>query len=657
MRRLLVANRGEIALRIMKTARRLGIETVAVYSEPDRESPHVKFADTAVALGGKTPLDSYLRVEKIVEAAKRTECDSIHPGYGFLAENPDLPRACEREGIVFVGPSADVMERLGDKRFARSLARKAGIPLVPGYEGEDRSPERFRVEAAKIGYPVMLKSLSGGGGRGIRVVSGEGELFEALRSAAEEAESAFGRGDILVEKYYPGARHVEVQVLADEMGHVTILGERECSAQRRFQKVVEEAPAPFLGEETREELFLFARHLVTEARYVGAGTVEFLLTGDGPFFLEVNTRIQVEHPVTEMVTGVDIVEWQIRIARGESIEVLGSVVSPKGHALEARIYAEDPSRGFMPQSGKVHLLRLPEGEGIRVDHALSEGGSVSSYYDPLLGKVVARGGTREEALDRLRMALKKTAILGVRTNVPFLVALIEDPDFVSGRYGTDLIENFTRRWEGKKRGRRTLPFIVPLIYQGESFLRSSLPRAFFNWSSTAPLAREERFSIDGEEVTVTVQPLSEGRCRVRWGSDSLVVGVEREGEGVYRYCIDGKEGCVFSALLDGDLFLSLEGEDFLVHDLTYREGGRRRERPEGEVLSPIDGRVLEVRAEEGMKVNEGDLLLTVESMKMENRICSPVSGIVKVVRVTGGAQVREGDLLVEIEAEGVAKKA
>ena len=441
LRKVLVANRGEIAVRILRTCRVLGIPTVAVYSEADRGARHVREADQAVEIGPAEPAQSYLSITALIDAARRTSADSVHPGYGFLSQNGDFADAVSAAGLVFVGPPGDVHRLMGDKRAARRLMASAGVPVLPGYDGADQQDATLRAEAARIGFPLMLKPTRGGGGKGMRVVTGEGELADALASARREALSAFGDDALLLERYVSRPRHVEVQVLADAHGRVIQLGERECSVQRRHQKVVEEAPSPALDATQREALHAAALGAARAVGYVNAGTVEFLLAPDGRFhFLEMNTRLQVEHPVTEAVTGLDLVRLQLEVAAGRPLALAQHDVVRVGHALECRLYAEDPQRDDLPSPGRVLHLREPEGPGVRVDSGLCQGAEVSVHYDPLLSKIVTWGHDRDEAVARMIEALRRTVVLGVATNLPRLRAIVGHPAFARGELHTGFIE-------------------------------------------------------------------------------------------------------------------------------------------------------------------------------------------------------------------------
>ena len=422
-RKILIANRGEIAVRVAKTARRMGVATVAVYSDADKDAPHVKACDEAVHIGPPAPSESYLRAERIIEAAKRTGAEAIHPGYGFLSENAAFAEALEKAGIIFIGPTAKTIRAMGSKSAAKDLMEEAGVPTTPGYQGEDQSFETFKREAARIGYPVLLKATAGGGGKGMRMVAREEDLEEAVASAAREGKSAFGDPRLLIEKYLPRARHVEVQIFGDGKGEVVHFFERDCSVQRRHQKIIEEAPAPRLPADVRARLLEAGVNAGRAVDYRGAGTVEFLYDGgENVYFMEMNTRLQVEHPVSEAITGVDLVEWQLRVASGEGLPLKQTEIKENGHAFEARLYAENPDQNFAPSIGDLSTLRLPA-DLARIDSGVAQGQTITPHYDPMIAKIITHGATREEALARLRTALGQTRVAGLETNARFLAAL------------------------------------------------------------------------------------------------------------------------------------------------------------------------------------------------------------------------------------------
>jgi acetyl-CoA carboxylase, biotin carboxylase subunit len=440
-RKILIANRGEIAVRVIRACREMGIGSVAVFSEADRAALHVRLADEALPIGPAASRDSYLRIDRVLEAARRSGAEAIHPGYGFLAENAAFARACEEAGIVFIGPRSDTIALMGEKTSARRVAVEAGVPVVPGTLSPVADDAAIRAEAERIGYPVMLKAAAGGGGKGLRLVARSQELDSAVARARGEAKSAFGDDSVYLEKAIERPRHIEIQVLADQHGNAVHLFERECSIQRRHQKVIEESPSPFLTPELRERMGRLAVTLVRRARYVNAGTLEFLVDAQrNPYFLEMNTRLQVEHPVTEMVTGVDLVKTQIRIAQGEPLPFGQHDLSQRGHAIECRVYAEDPDQGFLPSPGRIVALRTPSGPGVRDDSGVYEGYEVPIHYDPLISKLVAWGKDRGEAIARLRRAVAEYTVLGIRTTLPFFERVLRDPGFVAGEFDTSFVE-------------------------------------------------------------------------------------------------------------------------------------------------------------------------------------------------------------------------
>ncbi|MCC7123795.1 MAG: acetyl-CoA carboxylase biotin carboxylase subunit [Acidobacteria bacterium] len=445
MKKILIANRGEIAVRVIRACRDMGIATVAVYSECDRAALHVRMADEAYPVGPNAPRESYLRIDTIIDVARRAGADAVHPGYGFLAENEDFAAACAEAGLTFIGPSPEAITLMGSKTGARQVAIKAGVPVVPGTEeplGDDVSDDEVLKVAERIGYPLMLKAVAGGGGKGMRMVATPADLPSALRAARSEAGSAFGDSAVYLERRILAPRHIEVQLLADHFGTVVPFVERECSIQRRHQKVVEESPSLAVSPELRKQMTAAAAAVATAAGYTNAGTIEFLLDEDGSFyFLEMNTRLQVEHPITEQVTGVDLVQWQIRIARGERLTLDPAVaIEPRGHAVECRIYAEDPDTGFMPSPGRVHGLRVPHGPGVRDDSGLYEGGEVPIYYDPMISKLITWAADRPSALARMKRALAEYQVRGIKTTIPFFQWILDDEDFIAGRFDTTFID-------------------------------------------------------------------------------------------------------------------------------------------------------------------------------------------------------------------------
>jgi acetyl-CoA/propionyl-CoA carboxylase, biotin carboxylase, biotin carboxyl carrier protein len=648
---VLVANRGEIAVRVIRTLRSMGIRSVAVYSEADAGARHAREADVAVPIGPAPAAQSYLSIERVLDAAARTGAQAVHPGYGFLSENVEFARACEKAGVVFIGPPVAAIEAMGDKIRAKQTVMAAGVPVVPGRTDPGMTDDEVASAAVEVGFPVLLKPSAGGGGKGMRVVRSAAELPEAISAARREARSSFGDDTLLVERYVGSARHVEVQVLGDARGTVVHLGERECSLQRRHQKVIEEAPSPLLDAATRAAMGTAAVEAARAVGYTGAGTVEFIVDAERPtdfFFLEMNTRLQVEHPVTEMVTGLDLVELQVRVAAGEPLPLAQDDVVLDGHALEARLYAEDPARGFLPQTGTVLGLREPDGAGVRVDSSLSVGSVVGTDYDPMLAKVVAWGPDRETARARLVGALGHTAVLGVPTNTAFLRALLTDPDVVAGRLDTGLIE---RRGEALTAAEPPSPAVyaaaaLALLVEDEPagpvVDRWDVPDG---WRLGEPAWTVRRLqAAGGDPVTVRVrgrssaaevrvadgEPVSASASRDGWSRDGGELTVTLDGV-TSRYAVVHSGGQVWLAA-DGQVTTLREHER--LHTAAEGEAG------DGAVTAPMPGTVTLVQAAVGDRVEAGAPLLVVEAMKMEHVLTAPLAGTVTELGVTAGQQVR-----------------
>jgi geranyl-CoA carboxylase alpha subunit len=644
LRKLLIANRGEIAVRIARTARALGYATVAVYSDADAEALHVSAADEAVRIGPAALGESYLSIERLLEAAQRSGADMLHPGYGFLAEHADFAAACVAAGLVFVGPPAEAIRLMGNKRLAKQRMEAAGVPVVPGYHGKAQDDTRLSAEALRIGLPVMVKAAAGGGGRGMRRVSAPAALAAALRGARAEAERAFGSGELLLEKALEGARHVEVQVFADAHGQMLHLGERDCSLQRRHQKVVEEAPSPAVDAALRERMGAAAVSAAREIGYVGAGTVEFLLDEQGSFhFLEMNTRLQVEHPVTEAVTGLDLVEWQLRVAAGEPLPLTQDQVALRGHAIEARLYAEDPYAGFLPQSGRVLAWRPPAREGVRVDAGIAPGMAVGTHYDGLLAKVIAWGADREEARRRLRSALEETVLLGVGSNRRLLADLLEDERFVTGEATTRLLDTLAEEGELP---RPELPGHLWALGAVLLYGADAHPAARWRLASIpAPL----RIACNGDQRAMQVTALGGGRFRVAWAERSLDLQLgEHNGEGL-RFTCDGVQRATHAVRAAGRVWLACGVDDAMFEEITARGVAAAVAEGDGQLTAPLAGRVLAVLAKPGQRVKRGQCLVTLEAMKLQHELLAACDGVVRSVSVRTGEQVTHHQLLLELE--------
>ncbi|WP_085598493.1 MULTISPECIES: acetyl/propionyl/methylcrotonyl-CoA carboxylase subunit alpha [unclassified Pseudomonas] len=640
---LLVANRGEIACRVMRTAKALGLTTVAVHSATDRDARHSREADIRVDLGGSKASESYLQIDKLIAAAKASGAQAIHPGYGFLSENAGFARAIEAAGLIFLGPPASAIDAMGSKSAAKALMETAGVPLVPGYHGEAQDLETFRSAAERIGYPVLLKATAGGGGKGMKVVEDVSQLAEALASAQREAQSSFGDSRMLVEKYLLKPRHLEIQVFADQHGNCLYLNERDCSIQRRHQKVVEEAPAPGLSAELRKAMGEAAVRAAQAIGYVGAGTVEFLLDARGEFFfMEMNTRLQVEHPVTEAITGLDLVAWQIRVARGETLPMTQDQVPLLGHAIEVRLYAEDPGNDFLPATGRLELYReSSNGPGRRVDSGVEEGDSVSPFYDPMLGKLIAWGEDREQARLRLLSMLDEFAIGGLKTNLAFLRRIIAHPAFAEAQLDTGFIARYQEQllpaareldedfWQAAAQA-----YSQSLVRRERQDDPHSPWAAVDGWRSGLPAQVALHLSADGQDRAINLQTLGADH---RLQGERLLVehqGVRREHRAIRR----------------GDtLYLHWQGEMRSITTYDPIVAADASHSQHGGLTAPMNGSIVRVLVEAGQSVEAGAQLVVLEAMKMEHSIRAPHAGIVKALYCQEGEMVSEGSALVELE--------
>ncbi|MFL9675956.1 acetyl-CoA carboxylase biotin carboxylase subunit [Pseudomonas marginalis] len=622
--KILIANRGEIACRIQRTAQALGYRTVAVYSDADAEALHVQMADEAVCIGPAAVQLSYLNIPAILEAAEKTGADAIHPGYGFLSENPGFARACQDAGLTFIGPSAEAIELMGSKRLSKLAMLEAGVPCITGYQGSAQDDTCLQREAERIGYPLMIKASAGGGGRGMRLVHQPEALMDNLHSARSEARHAFGSDELILEQALIEPRHVEIQLFGDRHGNLIYLGERDCSIQRRHQKVIEEAPCPVMTPELRQAMGEAALKAGRAVNYLGAGTVEFLLDRNGRFyFLEMNTRLQVEHPVTELITGLDLVAWQLQVAAGQPLPLEQAQVSLSGHAMEVRLYAEDPAQGFLPQTGEV--LRWESAVGVRVDHGLCEGETISPFYDPMLGKLIAHGATREEARRKLLRAVEDTLLLGVTTNQRLLAELLKHPGFIDGDFSTGFIAEHFSEIPRQAATSDQLALAAALFYQHSA---DQHPHGLAGWRNNARVPCTFRLEVDGEIHTVTAAalPLStDGRH-----ATLVLNGVRRR----IAYHLEGSR-------------LWLPG--LTVTNRTQQVAGRQADAGSGTVKAPMDGAIVDVRVSTGEQVTKGQLLLVLEAMKMEHPLKADRDGVVKAVQVMAGEQVRNRQVLLEIE--------
>ncbi|MFM0469813.1 acetyl/propionyl/methylcrotonyl-CoA carboxylase subunit alpha [Paraburkholderia strydomiana] len=674
--KILIANRGEIACRVAATCKRLGIASVAVYSDADADAKHVSACDEAVHIGGATAAESYLRVARIIEAARATGAQAVHPGYGFLSENEDFAHACEAAGIVFIGPPVEAIAAMGSKAAAKALMHAAAVPLVPGYHGDDQNPELLHREADAIGYPVLLKASAGGGGKGMRVVERSEDFLAALASCKREAASSFGNDRVLIEKYLTRPRHVEVQVFADRHGGAVYLFDRDCSVQRRHQKVLEEAPAPGLSAQIKREMGEAAVAAARAVNYVGAGTVEFIMTATGDFyFMEMNTRLQVEHPVTEMITGQDLVEWQLRVAAGQPLPLTQDQLKIDGHAIEARIYAEHPARGFLPSTGTLKHLRMPEGvefaihagagesrkAPVRIDSGVREGDTITPFYDPMIAKLIVHGATREEALARMSRALHACEVVGPHTNVEFLQRIVESEPFATGDLDTGLIERHHEALFApvKKPFKEALALACAalLTREGGTAHGASPWDALSHWRLNSGFTQTlgwlaiESSGETGNPFTVAfardgaTQTLEHDGVREAFSWSS--------GAGLHEYrATIGDARATGRVFIDGDTFhvfclghaLAFEWQNLLAHAADAEHG-------EGRLTAPMPGKVIAVLVEPGAVVEKGTPLIVMEAMKMEHTIGAPAAGTVSEVLYAVGDQVADGAQLLVLDVQ------
>jgi geranyl-CoA carboxylase alpha subunit len=653
---ILVANRGEIALRIMRTARALGYRTIAVYSDADAEAPHVTFADEAVMIGAAPVAESYMNVERLLDAARSSGADAVHPGYGFLSENAEFARACVAAGLVFIGPPADAIALMGNKAEAKRQMLAAGVPCVPGYEGRDQSDATLDAAAFDIGYPIMIKAAAGGGGRGMRLVEAQSELSEALGLARSEAQNAFGSDEVILEKAIQRPRHVEIQVFADRHGSFVHLGERDCSVQRRHQKLVEEAPCPVLTEALRAEMGVCAVEVARSIGYEGAGTVEFLLDREGAYyFLEMNTRLQVEHPVTEMVTGRDLVALQIAVAQGAHLGFGQDDVSLRGHAIEVRLYAEDPAQNFMPASGRIELWREAVGGHVRTDAGIRSGLEVSPHYDAMLAKVIAWGETRDEARRRLTGALAETVLFGPSNNKQFLTSVLENDIFASGAATTAFIAEEFGDGLGadKTTGTETAAIGAVLQYcdvrDAMADAAVAMAGELLNWSSSAVLASKFPYRNGATEFEVLVRPRTAHAYDVTANGDSFDIECFQEDAGQPTISVNSVRRRVIAFhTAEARLYVALDGETAMLEMANGSGGGEMEAHDGGRVVAPMHGNLVEVCVEVGAEVARGARLAVLEAMKMQHEIIATADGIIAGVHGRAGEQAAAGDLLFEI---------
>jgi 3-methylcrotonyl-CoA carboxylase alpha subunit len=654
-RTLLIANRGEIAARVIRTAKAMGLRTVAVYSEADRDAMHVAMADEAILLGPARARDSYLNIARVIEAARASGAEAVHPGYGFLSENAEFAQACVEAGLVFVGPTAAMMTAMGSKSGAKMLMEKAGVPLVLGYHGEAQDEATLAKAADKIGFPVLVKASAGGGGRGMRIVRSAGELAASVVSARREAKAAFGDDRMLIEKFVKNPRHIEVQIIGDSHGSLLSLFERECTLQRRHQKVIEEAPSPTLDAAQREAVCAAARKAAAAVNYVGAGTIEFVSDGRDVFFIEMNTRLQVEHPVTELITGIDLVEWQLRVAFGEKLPLTQDQIAINGHAIEARVYAENPHRNFMPSVGRITTWHIPEAsDGLRIDAGYRAGDAVSPYYDAMLAKVIAWAPTRDAAIERLNRGLEESDIRGVVTNIAFLSALVTHPDVRANAIDTGFIERELKNLTPPPAAPGDLELCAGVAAILSRELEAARVEAHSPWQSSGwmPVGRRQRLFTfrdrQGAEYKVSLT-YGSGPAKLSIGEREFVFTSSPADDGGFDLTLDGTKSHIVTVIEGHELYLRTRNGRFDLHWVDPFGGDDEEQVGEDKIVAPLPGTVVALLAEVGATLEKGAPILTLEVMKMEQTLRAPFAGVLKAIKCKVGDIVQEGVELAEME--------
>lgn len=648
--KILIANRGEIACRIQRTAQALGYRTVAVFSDADADALHVKMADQAVHIGPAPVQQSYLNISAIVDAARRSGADAIHPGYGFLSENAEFARACEQAGLIFIGPSVAAIELMGSKRQSKIAMLEAGVPCIAGYQGAEQDNATLLREAERIGYPLMIKASAGGGGRGMRLVLDAADLPAQLRTARSEALNGFGSDELILEQALLEPRHVEVQLFGDQHGNLIYLGERDCSIQRRHQKVIEEAPCPVMTAELRQAMGEAALKAGRSVNYVGAGTVEFLLDARGQFyFLEMNTRLQVEHPVTELITGLDLVAWQILVAEGQPLPLTQDQVQLNGHAIEVRLYAEDPAQDFLPQTGRIEAWAPALRHGTRIDHGLLEGQSISPFYDPMLGKMIAFGATREEARRKLLRAVQDTVLLGMQSNQRLLVSLLQHPQFISGEFSTAFI---AQHFSDHPSLHRYSPSVEDLAIAAVLFYQTSAlsHRApLSGWRNNASVPLHYRLGRDEQNWTLQLLAEPQGAFKVQVGERTLALKLIDHDAHSVTLEVDGLRQRQAFRQNGQQLWLFTLPGSLRLEDRTHAVIDSQTSVSSGTLKAPMDGAIVDVLVSEGSPVSKGQLLVVLEAMKMEHPLKAGIDGVLKRVQVKVGDQVKNRQVLLQVE--------
>lgn len=652
---ILIANRGEIACRIIRTAKAMGLQTIAVYSDADAQAPFVKLADQAVYIGAAPAQESYLVIDRIIEAAKQSGAGAIHPGYGFLSENAAFAKACAKAGLIFIGPKPDAIDLMGDKAKAKRRMIKAGVPCVPGYQGEAQDDAILINESETIGFPIMVKAAAGGGGRGLRLVSRSDALPHAIENARSEAQNAFGSDVLILERALQNPRHVEIQIMADKFGNVIHLGERDCSVQRRHQKVLEEAPCPIMTPKLRKAMGASAVKAAKDIGYIGAGTVEFMLDASGDFFfLEMNTRLQVEHPVTEMITGLDLVAMQIKVAQGDPLGLSQDDITLNGHAIEARLYAEDVGADFLPATGRIDYVAPAIGDGIRIDSGVETGSEISPFYDPMIAKIIGHGTTREAARLKLIHALKNTALFGVKTNQSFLIKALEQEDFITGSATTAFIaDNFSKNdlvLTAPTPIESALAAVTQFILSRKTSLESAspIPSPLLNWSSATKI--HAAYEYGGTALSVT--PIGGYDYTVADGDESYSVGVLNFAKNEARFKVENTQYDVqFFARSPSRLDILINGQTHAFINRLAEFDDPLDAVGEGSITAPMHGALLNIFVGKGDRVTQGTRLAIIEAMKMQHEILADIDGIISDIHVTEGAQIAAHTVMIEIESE------
>jgi len=653
IKKILIANRGEIAVRVIRSAHKMGIKTVAIYSDADKNSLHVKMADEKVYIGASPATESYLQQQKIIDAALRTGADAIHPGYGFLSENMDFARLCQKNNIIFIGPSPEAIATMGDKITARNTMMEAGVSVVPGYQGSETDDETLLTEADKIGYPIMVKATAGGGGKGMRLVHQKEDLIPAVNAARSEAQASFGNGTIYLEKYITSPHHIEIQILADNYGNVIHLNERECSVQRRHQKVVEETPSPLITGKIRQKMGEQAKQAALAVNYSGAGTVEFLVDDNlNYYFLEMNTRLQVEHPITEMTTGVDLVEEQIRIASGERLRYIQEEIGQNGHAIECRIYAEDPENDFMPASGKIIYLQEPQGDGIRIDSFIEKGTDISIYYDPMIAKLIVWAENRHEAIEKMKRALKDYKIIGLKQNIAYLYKILEHPAFIEGKYDTRFVEMYQDDLQLDTN--KELDLVAGAIYyKYHQLLEYNMQKVFPHYQL---IDQELQIEIAGNTYEVKVVERQLHKLKMQINDRIHYYDIRQENDYLYKLTNenDACELLIFQTG-NGKFIVNYEVDNYEV-EVTNKAGqyaqirNRGKDADAGNIIStPIPGKVVKIPVSVGDVVEDDTTVIVVEAMKMQSEYKTTGKKRVKEIRVNEGDAIEGDQVLIVLE--------